>query len=107
MTDASSAGNPIGGLVFSNAFTGQFEQLHEWTNFVAFDEFCIRGCKDSAQAPTLCNHIYDVMGCAWNMPANYDAGVFERCLGDDALVRWPPLAPLYREIDGHLSPSPV
>ena len=24
-------GNPIGGLVFSNAFTGQFEELHEWT----------------------------------------------------------------------------
>src|ERR1700742_1314525 len=24
-------GNPIGGLVFSSAFTGQIEQLHEWT----------------------------------------------------------------------------
>lgn len=22
------------------------------------------------------------MGCAWNMPANYDAGVFESCNGD-------------------------
>ncbi|KAK0479855.1 hypothetical protein EDD18DRAFT_1364113 [Armillaria luteobubalina] len=27
-------------------------------------------------------HIYDVMGCAWNMPANYGSGVFESCQGD-------------------------
>ncbi len=27
------------------------------------------------------------MGCAWNMPANYDAGVFESCDGDSGLVR--------------------
>jgi hypothetical protein len=25
------------------------------------------------------------MGCFWNMPANYDAGVFESCKGDDDL----------------------
>lgn len=25
------------------------------------------------------------MGCYWNMPANYDAGVFESCQGDDDL----------------------
>ena len=33
-------GNPIGGLVFSSAFTGQIQQLHEWTvradNFIYF-----------------------------------------------------------------------
>lgn len=23
------------------------------------------------------------MGCFWNMPANYDAGIFESCLGDN------------------------
>jgi hypothetical protein len=38
-------------------------------------------------APALCNHIYDVMGCFWNMPANYDAGVFEHCQGDSGPVR--------------------
>lgn len=27
-------------------------------------------------------HIYDVMGCAWNMPANYDPGLFESCDAD-------------------------
>lgn len=50
----------------------------------------------------LCEHIYDEQGCYWvsdlifrtfysltdcrkikNMPANYDAGVFENCDGDD------------------------
>ena len=51
-------------------------------NFVAADEFCIRVCKDGPNAPALCQHIYDVMGCAWNMPANYDAGTFESCEGE-------------------------
>ena len=26
-------GNPQGGLVFTNAFSGSYEQLHEWTSF--------------------------------------------------------------------------
>ena len=29
--DDDFAGNPIGGLVFSNAFGGQYAQMHEWT----------------------------------------------------------------------------
>ncbi|OSD05160.1 hypothetical protein PYCCODRAFT_1450700 [Trametes coccinea BRFM310] len=79
---ADGNGNPIGGLVFSNAFTGQYQQLHEWTNFVSDSQFCFRGCKDGPNAPALCQHIYDVMGCMWNMPGNYDAGSFDKCLGD-------------------------
>ncbi|KAJ7590519.1 hypothetical protein C8J56DRAFT_933105 [Mycena floridula] len=78
---ADGNGNPIGGLVFSSAF-GELQQLHEWTNFVAADEFCFRACKPGPQAPAWCEHIYDVMGCDWNMPANYSAGVFEQCNGD-------------------------
>ena len=50
-------------------------------------EFCIRACKEGPQAPGLCQHIYDTMGCGWNMPGNYDAGTFENCLGDSGLVR--------------------
>ena len=93
--------------MFSSAF-GQLQQLHEWTvsppsmrfsgvtatlpvcvspqNFVAFNEFCIRACRDSPQAPALCNHIYDVMGCAWNMPGDYNTG-FDQCQGDSGEVR--------------------
>ncbi|KAH7923090.1 hypothetical protein BV22DRAFT_609952 [Leucogyrophana mollusca] len=80
---ATGEGNPIGGLVFSSAF-GQLEQIHEWTNFVSDSEFCFRACRPSANAATMCQHIYDVMGCDWNMPGNYDEGVFENCLGDSA-----------------------
>lgn len=82
---APDPGNPIGGLVFSSAF-GSLTQLHEWTNFMSDSEFCFRGCKDGPNAPALCQHIYDVMGCGWNMPGNYAAGTFERCLGDSGEV---------------------
>ncbi|KAI0278381.1 hypothetical protein BC826DRAFT_1084707, partial [Russula brevipes] len=36
--------------------------------------FCFRGCRDSQNAPRLCQHIYDEMGCNWNMPGDYDTG---------------------------------
>ncbi|KAF5311021.1 hypothetical protein D9619_007903 [Psilocybe cf. subviscida] len=77
---ADGNGNPIGGLVFSSAF-GSLEQIHEWTSFVSDTEFCFRACKPGPKAATFCQHIYDVMGCEWNMPANYGAG-FESCQGD-------------------------
>ncbi|KDQ09656.1 hypothetical protein BOTBODRAFT_36889 [Botryobasidium botryosum FD-172 SS1] len=80
---ATGNGNPIGGLVFGSTF-GSLQQYHEWTNFMSNTEFCFRACKDSATAPTMCNHIYDVMGCDWNMPANYAAGSFDNCLADSA-----------------------
>ncbi|KAI0034668.1 hypothetical protein K488DRAFT_68950 [Vararia minispora EC-137] len=79
---ADGNGNPIGGLVFSSAFTGTLTQLHEWTNFMSATEFCFRGCKDGSKAPALCQHIYDEMGCMWNMPGNYDVGSFDNCQGD-------------------------
>ncbi|EPQ52291.1 hypothetical protein GLOTRDRAFT_112240 [Gloeophyllum trabeum ATCC 11539] len=78
---ADGNGNPIGGLVFSSAF-GQLAQMHEWTNFVSATEFCFRACKDGPGAPALCQHIYDEMGCMWNMPGNYSPGAFEQCAGD-------------------------
>ncbi|KAH9941889.1 uncharacterized protein BXZ73DRAFT_75053 [Epithele typhae] len=78
---ADGNGNPIGGLVFTTAF-GELQQAHEWTNFMAANEFCIRVCKDGPKAPALCQHIYDVMGCEWNMPGDYSAGSFDQCQGD-------------------------
>ncbi|KAK0458245.1 uncharacterized protein EV420DRAFT_1544456 [Desarmillaria tabescens] len=78
---ADGNGNPIGGLVFSSAF-GELQQMHEWTNFVSSEMFCIRACAPGPMAPTWCQHIYDVLGCQWNMPANYSAGTFEDCEGD-------------------------
>lgn len=40
---ADGLGNPIGGLVFTNA-RGKAEQLAEWTSFMSDDEYCLRGC---------------------------------------------------------------
>ncbi|KAH8923407.1 hypothetical protein BT69DRAFT_161671 [Atractiella rhizophila] len=81
---ADGNGNPIGGLVFSSAF-GQLQQVHEWTNFQGATEFCLRACKDSdPSAPQRCEHIYDVLGCRWNIPADYSSGTFDSCSGDTA-----------------------
>lgn len=80
---ADGNGNPIGSLVYGDGF-GSGLQYHEWTSFISSNEFCFRACVHS-EAATLCQHIYDVMGCYWNMPANYDSGVFENCAGDNDL----------------------
>jgi hypothetical protein len=76
---ADANGNPIGGLLYGNTFRPNM-QYHEWTEFLSANEFCIRACF-GPDATRYCEHIYDVMGCYWNMPANYDSGVFESCKG--------------------------
>ena len=53
----------VGGLVFGNSF-GNKLQYHEWTEFLSDNAFCIRACH-GAQSKSLCNHIYDIMGCWW------------------------------------------
>jgi hypothetical protein len=80
---ADGNGNPIGGLVYGNSF-GNAIQYHEWTSFISDTEFCFRACT-GPNAARNCQHIYDVMGCSWNMPANYDAGKFENCDADNDL----------------------
>ena len=54
---------------------------------MAYNEFCFRACKDAPAAPALCNHIYDEMGCDWNMPGDYSSGSFDSCKGDTGEVR--------------------
>ncbi|KAG8743999.1 hypothetical protein FRC10_010978 [Ceratobasidium sp. 414] len=82
---ADGMGNPHGGLVFGNSF-GKWQQYHEWTNFMSATDFCIRACRDDGVLPKKqCNHIYDLQGCDWNMPASYTQGVFEDCKGDVGL----------------------
>jgi len=79
---ADGRGNPIGGLVYGDAF-GAGLQYHEWTSFISDKEFCFRACI-GARATSLCNHVYDIMGCYWNIPANYNPGQFEDCEGAPA-----------------------
>ncbi|KAF9477745.1 macrofage activating glycoprotein [Pholiota conissans] len=80
---ADGRGNPIGGLLYGNTF-GSGLQYHEWTSFLSDTEFCIRACV-GARATALCNHVYDIMGCYWNIPASYASNVYEDCSGDAAL----------------------
>ncbi|GAA5963502.1 hypothetical protein JCM3765_006259 [Sporobolomyces pararoseus] len=75
---ADGNGNPIGGLLLSN-IGGKTFQFKEWTQFISDNEFCIRACYDGPDSWKWCNHIYDVMGCYWNIPGNYDAGSFDQC----------------------------
>lgn len=78
---ADNNGNPAGGLLFGSTF-GSNLQYHEWTSFISAGEFCIRACV-GPNARRNCAHIYDVMGCYWNMPGKYDAGSFDTCKGKD------------------------
>ncbi|KAK7445171.1 hypothetical protein VKT23_009602 [Stygiomarasmius scandens] len=83
-------GNPIGGLIYSNAFPSNggnndtFEQSRRWTLFIGNDAFCFKACDDTQpNAKALCEHIYDRIGCTYNAPNTAQEGVFEKCEGDD------------------------
>lgn len=48
--------------------------------------FCFRICDPKGKNPAAyCEHIYDTLGCEWNMPANYDEG-FDTCHADSGEV---------------------
>ncbi|KAF8328095.1 uncharacterized protein EI90DRAFT_3155848 [Cantharellus anzutake] len=81
---ADGLGNPIGGLVFGYGNGGVLRQYHEWTNFMGANYFCFRVCIDEPGNTQYCGHIYDVLGCGWNMPGNYSQG-FSSCKGDSTL----------------------
>jgi len=83
---ADLRGNPLGGLVYSNAWSGSndsYTQVMEWHNFVGTDFFCFKACDPAgANAAHFCEHIYDRIGCAYNAPNNAQENVFEACDGD-------------------------
>jgi len=84
---ADLRGNPLGGLVFTNAWTGggdQYSQVIEWHNFMGSNEFCFKACDPSgADDDKYCEHVFDRIGCHFNAPGTYADGVFESCLGDN------------------------
>ncbi|GAA5905739.1 hypothetical protein JCM6882_000447 [Rhodosporidiobolus microsporus] len=75
---AEGNGNPVGGIVLTSLFGGKLQQVKEWTSFISDDEFCFKACRDGPNAWKQCQHIYDVMGCYWNVPGNYGGG-FDTC----------------------------
>jgi hypothetical protein len=84
---ADFRGNPLGGLVYSTAWSSdptQYEQVIEWHNFMGGNAFCFKVCDPAGpNAANFCQHIYDRIGCAYNAPNNAQNGTFESCLGDD------------------------
>jgi hypothetical protein len=84
---ADLRGNPMGGLMYSTAFTnGAFSQITEWHNFMGGNAFCIKVCWDDGPAKNpagLCEHRLDRIGCAYNVPNNAQKGIFESCKGDN------------------------
>ncbi|KAG6853868.1 hypothetical protein C0991_000475 [Blastosporella zonata] len=84
---ADLRGNPMGGLMYSNAWSGSadaYTQVIEWHNFMGGNAFCLKACDPAGpNAAKFCQHIYDRIGCAYNAPNNAQNGTFESCLGDN------------------------
>ncbi|KAG5642762.1 hypothetical protein DXG03_002141 [Asterophora parasitica] len=84
---ADLRGNPMGGLIFSNAFSGggdNYQQVIEWHNFMGGNAFCLKVCDPAGpNAAHFCEHRLDRIGCAYNAPNNAQNGTFESCLGDN------------------------
>jgi len=82
---ADLRGNPMGGVLFSGAFGGKLQQVIEWTNFMGGNAFCLKVCDPAGpNAASYCQHIYDRIGCAYNVPNAAQDKVFETCQGDNA-----------------------
>ncbi|BGP24382.1 hypothetical protein JCM10295v2_003293 [Rhodotorula toruloides] len=84
---ADLAGNPLGGLVYSNQMPGGNNQTElqaiEWNNFIGSGVFCLKLCFDDTQKePFYCENKFDLIGCSYNMPAAYQDNVFLECDGD-------------------------
>ncbi|GAA98545.1 hypothetical protein E5Q_05232 [Mixia osmundae IAM 14324] len=88
---ADQRGNPLGGLVFSQAFSNTsnnnaFIQVIEYHNFVGSNSFCFKACNPaSSNDASLCNHIYDRIGAAYNCIAQYPQNEFLSCESDNQL----------------------
>jgi len=86
---ADQRGNPLGSLLFSNAFPASagnptnYIQAIEWHNFMGGSQFCLKACDPSRpNAANYCQHVFDRIGCKYNAPASYADNIFESCLGE-------------------------
>ncbi|KAI0755950.1 hypothetical protein BC629DRAFT_1662115 [Irpex lacteus] len=89
-----TAGNPIGGLVYSTRFSANDpSQIVHWTEFIGNGQFCIKICKNDGTNPAgYCQHTLDRIGLGFNCPSKYtlgggsSAGTFEVCDSDNMIV---------------------
>jgi len=93
----------MGGILYSDKFTGKPIQAIEWhkyvwislvpfrkkirfllfASFIGSNAFCLKACDPAgANATHYCEHIFDRIGCAYNAPNNAQRDVFESCDGD-------------------------
>ncbi|KAF8150242.1 hypothetical protein B0H34DRAFT_811423 [Crassisporium funariophilum] len=81
---ADLRGNPMGGIVYSDKFTGQPIQGIEWHNFMGSNSFCFKVCDPAGANPKrFCEHIFDRIGCAYNAPNAARNNTFESCEGEN------------------------
>jgi hypothetical protein len=100
---ADQQGNPLGGIVFTNGYgqsansfdsafqakqpeSTNYTQVIEWIDFIGGGMFCLKMCNPAdPDAPNLCQHVYDEIGCTYNALADYSAinGTFTVCDSDD------------------------
>ncbi|EGN98627.1 hypothetical protein SERLA73DRAFT_181179 [Serpula lacrymans var. lacrymans S7.3] len=87
---ADLRGNPLGGLMYSNAYPSNntdnstYTQITDWTNFMGGNAFCIKVCDPTgSNQQGYCQNIYDRLGCEYNAPSNVVNGTFEVCDADD------------------------
>ncbi|KAI0298060.1 hypothetical protein B0F90DRAFT_1952632 [Multifurca ochricompacta] len=79
-------GNPIGGLLYSTAFSSDnktIQQINEWNMFVGGNTSAIKVCNPAGPNPAgFCQHTLDRIGWQYNMPNSAVNGVFEVCDSD-------------------------
>ncbi|TFK20391.1 macrofage activating glyco protein [Coprinopsis marcescibilis] len=81
---ADGRGNPMGALLFSEAWTGSPVQVINWHLFIGRDRFCFKACDPSRQNDRqFCNNILDRIGCDFNIPNVAQPDVFEECAADN------------------------
>ncbi|RDB27449.1 hypothetical protein Hypma_004080 [Hypsizygus marmoreus] len=84
---ADLRGNPLGGLLYSNAYgtdNKTFTQVIEWHNFIGSGFFCLKACDPAGpNAAHFCEHVYDRIGCQYNAPNAAQNGTFESCKGEN------------------------
>lgn len=89
---ADRRGNPLGGLLFSQAFGSgngsTWTQVVQWHNFMGGDMFCLKACDPADENDWhFCEHIFDRIGCAYNAPADYANinGTFTSCESENQM----------------------
>jgi hypothetical protein len=85
---ADLAGNPLGGLVFSNNLPSSKDnstiiQVNNWSNFMGGNQFCFKACDPSVKGANWCENRFDTQGCFFNMPASYKENEFTSCQGEN------------------------